>query len=104
MSLQREESLQRLQQHAAQTEARALQTAAVTSHTDTLGRGQSRSQPLAKAVSGVRVLSEDTESSGHWGHNFNIDIQDWRTVISSSDLVTQSEGGNFSQVEFEDSR
>ena len=77
---------------------RALQTAAVTSHTDTLGRSQS--QPLAKAVSGVKVLSEDTESSGHWGHNSNIDIQDWRTVISSSDLVTQSEGGNFSQVEF----
>ena len=34
------------------------------------------------------------------GSQLNIDIQDWRTVISSSDLVTQSEGGNFSQVEF----
>ena len=77
-----------------------LQTAAVTSHTDTL---DSRSQPLAKAVSGVRVLSEDTQS--HLVTRVtNIDIQDWRTVISSSDLVTQSRGGNFSQVESESSR
>ena len=101
VSLQREEeSLQRLQQHAAlRTErqsCRQLQSPVTLTHwTAGASLWQKQSAESESWVKTHRVI---------WSPGHNIDIQDWRTVISSSDLVTQSRGGNFSQVESESSR